>query len=72
LALINRLDLGLHYAATLQFWDEAFQSSADEVAALGFDETFQRMWHFYLAYCEAGFAAGYIDDNQLTFTKDGP
>jgi cyclopropane-fatty-acyl-phospholipid synthase len=72
LALINRLDLGLHYAATLQFWDKAFQSSADEVAALGFDETFQRTWHFYLAYCEAGFAAGYIDDNQLTFTKDGP
>ena len=31
---------------------------ADEVAALGFDGTFRRMWEFYLAYCEAGFAHG--------------
>ena len=25
--------------------------------ALGFDDTFRRTWEFYLAYCEAGFAA---------------
>ena len=70
LRLSGRLDLGLHYAATLRQWDEAFCGARDEVARLGFDETFQRMWHFYLAYCEAGFAAGYIDDNQLTFVKE--
>ncbi len=75
LRLVNRLDFGLHYAATLRLWDEAFQAAGDEVARLGFDDTFRRMWHFYLAYCEAGFAARYIDDNQLTFVKesaDGP
>ena len=27
----------------------------DRLAALGFDETFRRMWEFYLALCEAGF-----------------
>jgi cyclopropane-fatty-acyl-phospholipid synthase len=70
LRLVNRLDLGLHYAATLRVWDESFRAAADEVSRLGFDGTFQRMWHFYLAYCEAGFAARYIDDNQLTFVKE--
>ena len=34
---------------------------------LGFDETFLRMWHFYLEYCRAGFASGYLDVHQLTF-----
>ena len=29
------------------------------------------MWHFYLEYSRAGFASGYIDVNQLTFTKSG-
>ena len=38
--------------------------------SLGFDETFLRMWHFYLEYSRAGFASGYLDVNQLTFTKD--
>ena len=36
------------------------------VLALGFDETFLRMWHFYLEYCRAGFASGYLDVHQLT------
>lgn len=70
LHLTGRLDLGLHYAATLRLWDEAFQSATAEVELLGFDNTFRRVWHFYLAYCEAGFAARYIDDTQLTFVKD--
>ena len=35
----------------------------------GFDERFRRMWEFYLAYCEAGFATGYLDVAQLTFRR---
>ncbi|HWJ07803.1 MAG TPA: class I SAM-dependent methyltransferase [Nocardioides sp.] len=61
---------GLHYAPTLQRWDQAFLAARERVAELGFDETFVRMWHFYLEYCRAGFAAGYIDDHQLTFTRE--
>ena len=37
--------------------------------ALGFDETFLRMWHFYLEYSRAGFASHYLDVQQLTFTR---
>jgi cyclopropane-fatty-acyl-phospholipid synthase len=63
--------MGQHYARTLTLWDEAFLAHAQEVLGLGFDETFLRMWHFYLEYSRAGFASGYLDVNQLTFTRDG-
>ncbi len=71
LRIVDRLALGQHYAATLQMWDEAFLENADRVRTLGFDDIFIRMWHFYLEYSRAGFASGYIDVHQLTFTKDG-
>ncbi|WP_340539323.1 cyclopropane-fatty-acyl-phospholipid synthase family protein [Nocardioides sp. GXZ039] len=60
---------GLHYAETLRRWREAFVAAADRVDALGFDETFRRKWEFYLAYCEAGFAAGYLDVAQIRLTR---
>ena len=45
-------------------------AARDEVRQLGFDEIFERMWHFYLDYSRAGFASGYIDVQQLTLTRD--
>ncbi len=30
-----------------------------------FDETFRRMWEFYLAYSEAGFRVGYLGVQQF-------
>ena len=69
LRLVERQAFGQHYAATLRLWDDAFLGSPDEVAALGFDETFVRMWHFYLEYSRAGFASGYIDVNQLVLAR---
>jgi cyclopropane-fatty-acyl-phospholipid synthase len=62
---------GPHYAETLRLWRERFTEYADDVAGLGFDETFQRMWNFYLAYSEAGFRSEYLDVRQLLLTKDG-
>ncbi|MEO9324049.1 cyclopropane-fatty-acyl-phospholipid synthase family protein [Nocardioides sp. C4-1] len=64
--------MGQHYAQTLRLWDEAFLAHQSEVVGLGFDETFLRMWHFYLEYSRSGFASGYIDVNQLTFARDLP
>ena len=71
LRLCDRLSFGSHYAQTLQRWDDAFLAAGDQVRALGFDETFRRMWHFYLEYSRAGFASGYIDVQQLTFSREG-
>ena len=71
LALTDRLSMGAHYAQTLRLWDEAFLASSQRVLDLGFDETFLRMWHFYLEYSRAGFASAYLDVNQLTFARPG-
>ena len=67
--LVDRLPMGQHYAETLRLWDEAFRGASEQVLSLGFDETFLRMWHFYLEYSRAGFGSGYIDVNQLTFSR---
>ena len=61
----DRFHFGRNYAQTLHEWRSRFDDRADAVDALGFDATFRRMWDFYLAYCEAGFATGYLDDVQL-------
>ena len=52
---------GLDYARTLAEWRQAFESRWPQIAALGFDEPFRRLWRFYLCYCEAGFRAGNVD-----------
>jgi cyclopropane-fatty-acyl-phospholipid synthase len=71
LRVVDRLHMGSSYAETLRMWRERFTARAGEIAALGFDNTFRRMWTFYLAYCEAGFRAGYLDVTQLTLARPG-
>ncbi|RYJ05142.1 MAG: class I SAM-dependent methyltransferase [Actinomycetales bacterium] len=61
--------LGPDYARTLRLWRERFNERWPVIAAQGFDETFRRMWEFYLAYCEAGFGVGYLDVAQLQMTR---
>jgi cyclopropane-fatty-acyl-phospholipid synthase len=46
--------LRLHYAETLRAWRERFLANWDKAAAI-LDETFCRMWEFYLAASEAAF-----------------
>ncbi len=57
--------LGLSYVPTLEQWRHRFNADLPKVAELGFDDTFIRMWNFYLAYSQAGFAAEYLDNWQL-------
>jgi len=71
LEIIARRRLGGHYARTLGEWNGRFLANADAVAALGFDQTFQRLWEFYLAYCEAGFRSGFLDVWQFRVDKAG-
>lgn len=52
---------GTDYARTLADWRLAFEASWPQIAALGFDEPFRRLWRMYLCYCEAAFLAGNID-----------
>ncbi len=64
-------DIGPHYAPTLRAWRANFMGNLDAVRALGFDDRFVRMWEYYLALCEAGFAAGIFQDLQIGFQKRG-
>jgi cyclopropane-fatty-acyl-phospholipid synthase len=60
---------GPDYAETLRRWRDAFEARKADVAALGFDERFLRIWTFYLAYCEAAFESGDINLAQYTLRK---
>ena len=65
LEVVNELAFGGDYARTLALWSAAFEAKLPQVRALGHDERFIRLWRFYLAYSEAGFASGYLDLHQL-------
>ena len=60
---------GLDYSNTLRIWRNDFQKKWDTISKQGFDETFRRMWNFYLSYCEAGFKAKNIDLIQFSMNK---
>ena len=60
---------GADYARTLAAWHTNFDEAWPEIAAMGFDERFRRMWKAYLAYCQAGFEVDRIDVVQVLFTK---
>nr|WP_235926356.1 cyclopropane-fatty-acyl-phospholipid synthase family protein [Actinokineospora pegani] len=62
-------DFGQDYAETLRQWRGRFGDQWPRISALGFDDTFKRMWEFYLAYCEAGFRSGYLNVRQLSIGR---
>jgi cyclopropane-fatty-acyl-phospholipid synthase len=69
LSVVEQLDFGGSYALTLKEWRRRFGERWHEIAPLGFDEPFRRLWDFYLCYCEAGFRAGTIDVNLITLQR---
>ncbi|OBA82780.1 cyclopropane-fatty-acyl-phospholipid synthase [Mycobacterium sp. 1164966.3] len=69
LRTVDMASLRPHYAETLRLWRERFAQRRNELAQLGFDEVFGRMWELYLAYSEAGFRSGYLDVYQWTFVR---
>ncbi len=69
LAIVNRRDFGPDYATTLQCWRNRFLTNWRTIAGHGFDDIFRRMWEFYLAYCEAGFRAGYLGVSQFALER---
>ena len=70
LRVTRQRELRPHYARTLRLWRERFLDQWPHLHAQGFDETFRRMWEFYLAYSEAGFRSGYLGVSQLQLTRE--
>jgi cyclopropane-fatty-acyl-phospholipid synthase len=71
LAVVDVEDIGRHYAETLRRWHVNVADRADEVTALGLDDRFQRLWSFYLCYCEGAFLERHISDVQMVMAMPG-
>ena len=65
LAVSDAFSFGRDYGRTLAEWSTNFEQHWLQIAALGFDDRFRRLWRFYLAYCQAGFNSGCTDVMQF-------
>ena len=65
LNLVQMEDFGQDYARTLRYWRDNLQRSRVALVELGYDEAFQRLWEFYLCYCQGGFEERAIGVAQL-------
>lgn len=69
LRLVSQQDFAEHYAKTLHMWNDKCKEAAGKITDMGYDQTFQRMWEFYLCYCEGGFAERSIGVSHLLYAK---
>jgi len=65
----DRVGYGPHYAETLRQWRERYDAAIRRGALPGFGEAFQRLWRYYLMYCEGGFRGRGIDVAQVTLKR---
>jgi len=64
-------DLSPDYAETLRRWRANLEARPEAYASVSPDREFERLWQYYLAYCEAGFEERRIGCVQMTLTKSG-
>ncbi len=69
LQLVHLEDLTRHYVTTLRRWRERFRANLDRVRALGFGESFVRLWEYYFGYCEGSFQERYTGDVQMLLAR---
>ncbi len=69
LVLRGSLEFAESYSLTLRRWHEMFNDRWSDVARLGFDDRFKRMWDFYLTSCAGAFRSGNCDVTQITVTR---
>jgi cyclopropane-fatty-acyl-phospholipid synthase len=71
LRLKGHIEFGKSYSQTLRRWHETFNDRWEDVARMGFDDRFRRMWNFYLTSCAGAFQGGNCDVTQITVTRPG-
>ena len=69
LRLFDLQDIGPHYAKTLAMWRDNFFKNVTQIRAMGYPETFIRMWDFYSCYCEGGFEERALGDVHMLLVK---
>ena len=62
-------NFGQSYSKTLRIWHDQFNAVWADIAPLGFDDRFRRMWNFYFASCAAFFLSRTGDVAQLILKK---
>ena len=62
-------DIGSSYVLTLRHWRGRFMAASKQLAELGYDERFRRLWEMYFAISEAGFHEARLRDLQLVYAK---
>ncbi len=65
MVVIDLEDIGRHYVETLQRWFDNVEAHRSDIAALGLDDRFQRLWDLYLCYCAGAFLERHISDVQM-------
>ena len=71
LKVARSIEFGESYSETLRRWHHAFDEKWDQIATMGFDARFRRMWNFYLTSCAAAFKGGRCDVTQITIARPG-
>ncbi len=69
LDFVQSIEFGKSYDLTLRRWHETFNERWDQIADMGFDERFRRMWNFYLTSCASAFDSATCDVTQITIAK---
>ncbi len=69
LGIVRSIEFGASYDQTLRRWHQSFNARWGQIAALGFDDRFRRMWNFYLTSCAAAFDNATVDVTQITVSK---
>jgi cyclopropane-fatty-acyl-phospholipid synthase len=69
MGLFHLEDIGAHYPPTLRAWRERLAANLGRVRALGYSDSFLRLWDLYLCYCEGGFLERSISTAHLLFAK---
>ncbi len=71
LGIERSVEFGESYNITLRRWHETFNEKWDQIAEMGFDDRFRRMWNFYLTSCAATFESANCDVTQITIKRPG-
>ena len=69
LGVVRSTEFGKSYDLTLRRWHETFNAKWDQIAEMGFDNRFRRMWNFYLTSCAAAFDSASVDVTQITVSR---
>jgi cyclopropane-fatty-acyl-phospholipid synthase len=71
LRMVDLEDIGPHYVKTLATWRANLEERWDQARSMGYSDEFLRLWEFYFAYCEGGFAERHIGDVHMVLQRPG-